>query len=47
MTRLFHDKQNRDKTLVKNLQKWKQIIMMPDDEIESGEVIRPFVIMQP
>ena len=37
----------RDKILIKNLQKWSKIIMIPDEEIESGEVIRPFVIMQP
>ena len=44
---IMHDQRVRDKTLKKNLKKWSNIIMMPDDDIESGEVIRPFVIVQP
>ena len=39
--------QARHQQLVRSLIKWKHIIMMPDEKIESSEVIRPFVILQP
>lgn len=44
---VIREQQVRDRILVKNLQKWDKIIMLPDEDIESAEVVRPFVIMQP
>lgn len=41
------EKRNRELQLLRSLKKWSDIIMLPDPEIKSGEIIRPFVIMQP
>ena len=45
----YHDaeRKHRDRLLVRNLRKWKKIIMLPDEQIRSNEVVRPFVILQP
>ena len=29
------------------LEKWSDIIVMPDDKLKSSEIVRPFIIMQP
>ena len=38
---------NRQFELVRSLQKWNQIVMMPDHDLVSNEPIRPFLILQP
>ena len=37
----------RKKQMVRSLEKYKKIVMLPDDELESNEVVRPFLILQP
>ena len=44
---LVSSQKGRQAQLTQALKQWENIVVMPDDDIKSSEVVRPFIIMQP